>query len=134
MTVKITEKYLRRMAKWKAITHEDLRQAKLSAMAAELLARREAEDWRDIAKFPPPTIAGTVPTRLLKIPRTMVGKKLAAARPKAKATTRRRVKKLRQPHGRRAWTMSQYPLPIQALANRRSRRWPMHWIRRRAVS
>ncbi len=34
-----------------------------------------------------PHIAGTVPTRLLNIPSTIVGKKLAAARPNAKATT-----------------------------------------------
>ena len=34
-----------------------------------------------------PHTAGTVPTRLVKIPSTMAGKKLAAAKPKAKATT-----------------------------------------------
>ncbi len=34
-----------------------------------------------------PAIAGTVPTRFEKMPSTMAGKKLAAARPKANATT-----------------------------------------------
>ncbi len=34
-----------------------------------------------------PAIAGTVPTRLEKIPSTIAGKKLAAASPNANATT-----------------------------------------------
>jgi len=45
--------------------HSDIGQrmvtwAECQEMARELLARREAEDWRDVRQFPPPTIAGTV--------------------------------------------------------------------------